>query len=172
MRDHIGLGKLAGVVTNLAAAKASHDLVEERGVEIDLLIGRAVERSHGALRGSAATGVRRAAIEDEHRRAIDFAVLGEDLLPLQLGAAEHFAHEAPHIVLGAAGRACARNPRVELLGCFRSFTTVAGLDILGADPASVHEMRPLSIDGVSLDLPDRPSSADHRELGPRSFAQN
>src|SRR5262249_38645726 len=48
-------------------------------------------------------GVRRAAIENEDRRTISFAVLGEDLLPLQFGAAEHLAHEAAHIIVGSAG---------------------------------------------------------------------
>ena len=59
------------------------------------------------LRGAAATGVRRAAIENQHGCAVDLAVLGEDLLPLQFGAAEHLAHETAHIVLrsGGAGRA-------------------------------------------------------------------
>src|SRR5262249_41135064 len=85
-----------------AVAKACRDLIEERSVKIGLRIARAVERSHRALRSSAATGMRRAAIENEDRRTISFAVLGEDLLPLQLGAAEHLAHEAAHIVLGSA----------------------------------------------------------------------
>src|SRR5262249_45996469 len=97
--------KLARPAADVAAAKARRDLIEERGVEVDLLIGRAVERSHGALRGPAATGVRRAAIENQHRCAVDLAVLGEDLLPLQFGAAEHLAHEAAHIVLRGAGAA-------------------------------------------------------------------
>src|SRR5262249_25443728 len=105
VRDHIGLRKLARSAADIAAAKARRDLIEERGVEIDLLISRAIERSHGALRGSAATGVRRTAIENQHGRAVDLAVLGEDLLPLQFGAAEHLAHEAAHIVLRRAGAA-------------------------------------------------------------------
>src|SRR5262249_49626777 len=72
---------------------------------VGLMMGRAVERSHGALRGAAATGVRRAAIEGQHGRAVDLAVLGEDLLSLQFGAAEPLAHEAAHIVLRSAGAA-------------------------------------------------------------------
>src|SRR5262249_29154850 len=99
VRDHIGLRELARPATDVAAAKARRDLIEEGGVEVDLLISRAVERSHRALRGSAATGMRRAAIKNEDWRTISFAVLGEDLLPLQLGAAEHLAHEAAHVVL-------------------------------------------------------------------------
>jgi hypothetical protein len=58
--------------------------------------------------------MRRAAIENEDRRAISFAVLGEDLLPLQLGAAEHLAHEAAHIILGSASCAPRRGRRLHL----------------------------------------------------------
>jgi hypothetical protein len=64
VRDHVGLGKLARFAANVAAAKARGDLIEEGGVEVDLLVGRTVERSHGALGFSAATRVRRAAIEN------------------------------------------------------------------------------------------------------------
>src|SRR5262249_12056509 len=94
VRDHVSLGKLARSAADVAAAEARRDLIEERRVEIDLLVGRTVERSHGTLRFSTATRVRGAAIENEHRRAIDSAVLGEDLLPLQLGAAENLTDEA------------------------------------------------------------------------------
>src|SRR5262249_33249053 len=105
VRDHVGLRKLARPAADVAAANTRRDLIKERGVEVDLLIGRAVERSHGALRGAAATGVRRAAIENQHWCAIDLSVLGEDLLPLQFSAAEHLAHEAAHVVLRRAGAA-------------------------------------------------------------------
>src|SRR5262249_12048787 len=105
VRDHIGLRKLARPAADVAAAETRRDLIEERGVEVDLLIGRAVERSHGALRGSTATCVRRAAIENQHGCAVELAILGEDLLPLQFGAAEHLAHEAAHVVLRRAGPA-------------------------------------------------------------------
>src|SRR5689334_12174966 len=109
--DHISLGKLARSAADVAAAKARRDLIEERRVEIDLLVGRTVERSHGALRFSTATRVCGAAIENEHRRAIGPAVPGEDLLPLQFGATEHFAHEAAHLVLR---RRCAPRGRRRL----------------------------------------------------------
>src|SRR6266508_702675 len=103
VRDHVGLRKLASLAADIAAAEARRDLIEERGVEINLLVGRTVERSHGAARFSAATGLRRAAIEHQHGRAIGSALLGEDLLPLQLGAAEHLADEATHLVLRSGG---------------------------------------------------------------------
>src|SRR5215471_8072193 len=103
VRDHVGLRKLARPAADIAAAEACRDLIEERGIEIDLLVGRTVERSHGALRDSPATRLRRAAIEDQYRRAIHSAVFGEDLLPLQFGAAEHLADEASHVVLRRGG---------------------------------------------------------------------
>ena len=81
VRDHVGLRELAGLAADVAAAEAGRDLLEERGVEIDLLVRRAIERPHGALRDSAAAGLRLAAVEHENRRAIGLAVLGEDLLP-------------------------------------------------------------------------------------------
>ena len=83
VRDHIGLRELAGLAAEVA----------ERGVEINRLVDRAIERPHGALRDAAARGVGHPAIEHQHRRAISLAVLGEDFLPLQLSAAEHPAYE-------------------------------------------------------------------------------
>src|SRR5262245_12738153 len=96
VRDHIGLRELARSAADVAAAETRRDLIEERGVEVDLLIGRAVEWSHGALRYSAATGLRRTAIENQHGRTIGSAILGEDLLPLLFGAAKDRAHKTPH----------------------------------------------------------------------------
>src|SRR5260370_4197826 len=103
VRDNVGRRKLARLAADVAVVETRRDLVEERGVEIDLLVGGTVEGSHGALRFSAATGVRRAAIENEHGWPIDLAVARKDLLPLQVGAAEHLAHEAAHLVLRSAG---------------------------------------------------------------------
>src|SRR5205814_10584737 len=99
VRNHVSLGKLARSAADVATAKARRDLIEERRVEIDLLVARTVERPHGALRFSAATRVRGAAIENEHRWTIESAVVGEDLFPLQVGAAEHLAYAAAHLVL-------------------------------------------------------------------------
>jgi hypothetical protein len=47
--------------------------------------------------------LRAAAVEDQHRRAIGLAILGEDVPPLHLGAAEHLGDEAAHVVLRRAG---------------------------------------------------------------------
>src|SRR5215831_20876243 len=89
MRDHIALGKLASLVAD-AAAEARRDLIEERGVEIDLLVDRTIEWSHLALRFSAATDLCPATIENQHWRAIVSSILGEDLFPLQFGSFQYF----------------------------------------------------------------------------------
>src|SRR5262245_40475153 len=52
--DHVGLRELAGFAADVAAAEARRDLIEERGVEIDLLVHRTIERPHRALRDPAA----------------------------------------------------------------------------------------------------------------------
>ena len=58
VRDHIGLRELAGLAADVAAAEAGRDLIEERGVEIDLLVGRAIERPHRATAPRRRTGRR------------------------------------------------------------------------------------------------------------------
>ncbi len=98
VRDHIGLREQARLAAGITAAEAGGDLVEERGVEIDLLVDRAVERPHRALRRAAATRVGHAAVHHQHRRTIGLAGLGEHRLPLLLGAAEHPADELARIV--------------------------------------------------------------------------
>src|SRR3984957_2405029 len=105
--DHISLGEFAGLAAGIAALEARLDLLEERGIEIDLLVDRAIERPHGASRRAAAR-VGRAAVHDQRRRPIGLAVLGEDVLPLDLGAAQYARHEAAHLVLGHAGLPLAR----------------------------------------------------------------
>ena len=47
--DHVGLRELAGLAAG-TAAELSLQIVEERGVEIDALIVRAIERAHGRPR--------------------------------------------------------------------------------------------------------------------------
>ena len=68
----------------------------------------AIERSHGALRGAATIALCRAAVENQHGCAISFAVLGEELLPLQFGAAEYLTQEA--------SPGCLVQPRVAVEG--------------------------------------------------------
>src|SRR5512144_1543845 len=156
MRNHIGLGKLAGLAADVAAAKAGRDLIEERGIEIDLLVGRAIKRSHGALRHPAATRLRRAAVEDQNRRSVSLAVSGEDLLPLHLGAAEHFAHEAAHVVLGCA-RTARRRGRLHL------GLAGAGQDFRAADEnARIDPERPAD-EAEHHDRPDAQAAAADRD---------
>ena len=49
MRDHVGLGELARFAADRTAVKTRRDLIEERGVEINLLIAGTIERTHGGL---------------------------------------------------------------------------------------------------------------------------
>src|SRR5207237_457976 len=100
---HIGLREAASAA--LAATEAALDLLEERGVEVDLLVGRAIERPHRALRNAAAGGISLTAEEHERRRPIALAVLAEHVLPDRLGAAEHARHEAAAVVTWRAGLA-------------------------------------------------------------------
>src|SRR3954447_2972052 len=72
VRDYVSLRELTGFAA--AAAKPRLDLVEERSVEIDLLVIGTIERPHCSL-GRAATRLRDAAIHDQRRRAIGLAVL-------------------------------------------------------------------------------------------------
>ncbi len=70
VRDHIGLGEIAG------RGEAAGELVEEGGVEIDAAVGRAVERAHARIR-LAAAGRRAARVEDHARRLVAPAHIAE-----------------------------------------------------------------------------------------------
>jgi hypothetical protein len=85
--NHVGLGELAGVAVR-TAAELVLQIVEERGIEVDALIARAVERSHGRLREGAwrRLGAREQA---QLRRMIGAAVGGENFRPAVLGVAQH-----------------------------------------------------------------------------------
>src|SRR3954471_8790873 len=87
VRDHIGLGELAALASDLAAAETSLEVLEERGVEIDLPIVRTIERSHRGLR-EPARRARGTGKHDQRRRLIGLAGGGEDFLPLHLGGPE------------------------------------------------------------------------------------
>ena len=65
--------------------------------EIDLVVGRAIERSHRGPRLSARTGVRRIGEHHECRRSIALPGLLEDLLPLLVGGAENLRGELAHV---------------------------------------------------------------------------
>jgi len=48
VRDHIGLGELAGVAVQ-TTTELFLQIVEKRGDEVNALIARAIERPHGRL---------------------------------------------------------------------------------------------------------------------------
>src|SRR5215467_1550990 len=108
VRDHVGLRELAALASDLAAAETPLDVLKECGVEIDLLVVRTIERSHGG-RGIAAGRARGAGEHHQRRRPVGLARPREDLAPLRFGAAEHRRNEFLHLIgrqprLGRAGR--------------------------------------------------------------------
>src|SRR5262249_62123119 len=105
------------------------DLVEERGVEVDLAVDRAIERAHARLRRAAAAPVGDAAIHDQDRRGVGLPGLAEDVLPLDLGAAEDARDEHPGRVRRRAGpaRLLLAGPRPVLL-----IVAAAAVDHFGA----------------------------------------
>jgi hypothetical protein len=50
MRNHVGLRELAGFAASITTAEASLQVLEEARIEIDLLVVRTIERTHGGLR--------------------------------------------------------------------------------------------------------------------------
>src|SRR4051812_43116518 len=97
VRDHIGLRELAALAADLAAAETPLEVLEERGVEIDLAVVGTVERTHRGLRESAcrAGGARE---HDQRGRLVGLAGGGEDLLPLHFRASEHGGNELAHLI--------------------------------------------------------------------------
>ena len=101
VRDHVGFGELAGLAA--AAVKAHLHVAEERRVEIDALVARAVERTHRRLR-EAAAALLAAAIEPQRRRSVFLAADAEDLAPDIFGIAEHGGDELAGLSAGAPVR--------------------------------------------------------------------
>src|SRR5262249_5347889 len=54
VRDHVGLRELAGFTADIAGPKPSLKILKETCVEVDLLVQRAIERTHRGLRKAAA----------------------------------------------------------------------------------------------------------------------
>src|SRR5262249_12934339 len=77
--DHIGLRELARRAADLTAAEPGLDILEEGGIEIDLLVLGTVEWAHGALRDAAAGRGGLAAVEHQDGLAVSPAVLLEDV---------------------------------------------------------------------------------------------
>src|SRR5262245_2114582 len=101
VRDYVSLGKLAGLAA--ASLKPLLQLLEERGVQIDPPIERAVERAHGRLR-RAALRPRNLRKDDQLRLLIASAGLLEDDFPAVFGIAQHRRDELAQLVGGSAGR--------------------------------------------------------------------
>src|SRR5215471_10599492 len=54
VRDHIGLRELTGLAANVTGAEPSLKILKEACIEVDLLIQRAIKRTHSRLLKSAA----------------------------------------------------------------------------------------------------------------------
>ena len=158
VRDHVGAGKLAGFAA--ASSKAPLQVLEERRIEIDLLVARTIERPHRALRSSASRA-RRAREHHELGRAIGLAVLGEQVLPLHLGAAEHAAHEARRLVVDRRRR---RTRRLLLL------LLTAGEDLRATDQQPRIDAERVADDAEHHDGADAEPAASHREAAATTAA--
>ena len=130
--DHIGLRELAG------RAEAACQLVEEAEIEIDALIGRAIEGTHRCL-ADAALGPRGVAEQHELGLAILPAHLAEDITPYVFGALEHARDELRFgICRGRRGRRSAlRRRRTRRRGRGRRIARAAATGNVVQDRAGV-----------------------------------
>jgi hypothetical protein len=80
MGDHVSLRELAGLAADVAGSEPSLEILEERGVEVNLAIVRTVEWPHGGL-SEPAGRARDAGKHHKGRRLVGLAVLRENLLP-------------------------------------------------------------------------------------------
>ena len=104
VRDHIGFGKAARLVARAGVEFVLH-VPEERHVQVDILILRAIERPHRRLRHAAAA-VDRAVIEPQPHRMISPPHTRENVGPAVLGVAEHRGDKI--LGLGGARIVCGR----------------------------------------------------------------
>src|SRR5262245_54564008 len=107
VRNHVGLGELAALASDIAAAETPLEILKERGIQIDLPINGTIERTHGGL-GKAACRARGAGEHDERRALVGSASLRENLFPLDFRASQHSRYELTHLIgwsfrLGTAG---------------------------------------------------------------------
>src|SRR3546814_8152601 len=86
MCHYIGLREIAG------RSVALGELVEEAGIEIDALVGRAIEGAHRRLRRAAAT-IAGLIVDMKHRRLVRLPRGCEQPAPLVLGRGENLACE-------------------------------------------------------------------------------
>ena len=101
MRDHIGFRELAGLAA--AAVEAHLHVVEERGVEIDALVARTIERPHGGAGKAAAAVAFDAAVEHQARRPVAVTARLEDVAPDVLGIADNGGDKIAGAVARRAG---------------------------------------------------------------------
>src|SRR6185312_17001324 len=100
VRNHISLGEFARLAA--AAVEAHLYVAEERRVEIDAPVARAIERPHRGLR-EAAAALLAAAIKTQARRTVLATRCLEDSAPCVFGIAQHGGNELPGRVGGRAG---------------------------------------------------------------------
>ncbi len=107
VRDHVGLGEIA------RRTEAPAQFVEERHIQIELAVGRAIERSHLGL--PHATGAaRRPRKQDQRRLLVPLPGSAEDRPPGLLGFGQHLGREAGKLVLGCRPPGIGLNPRRRL----------------------------------------------------------
>src|SRR5262249_49135846 len=97
VRNHVGLGELAALAPDVAAAETPLEILKERGIEIDLPIVRAVEGTHSGL-GKATCRARGAGEHDQRRALVGFAGLRENLFPLDFRASKHGRYKFTHLI--------------------------------------------------------------------------
>src|SRR6516225_682071 len=95
VRNHIGLGELAGFAANIASAEASLEVLEETCVEVNLLIKRAIKRTHCRL-CKPATRSGCSGKHDQRWGFVLFPGLSENVGPFCLRAAKDCRDEPTH----------------------------------------------------------------------------
>src|SRR5262245_44502825 len=93
--DHISFGEFAGFAG--AATEALLNITEERGIEINASIVRAVERSHRRLR-EAATTLDHTRVKTKTRHAVPLPALLENFLPSVLCVPEYGGDKIAHLI--------------------------------------------------------------------------
>src|ERR1043165_1809175 len=154
VRDHVSLRELARARADIAAAEAPLEVAEERRIEIDLLVGRAIERTHGRLCHAALIGARRAGEHHQRRFAITLAALLEGLRPHHVRTAQHARDELAHVVARGAG--LARLARLLLIGL-----PAAGEDLRAADQQARVDAERIADDAEHHDGADAEPAAAH-----------
>ncbi len=127
MGDDIGCREFAGAART--AAKARLDFAEETGVEEDLLVRRAVERSHRRLRHAAAAAIGGVAKQHDARSRVILSAGLEDLAPAVIDLAKNAGDHAADFVFRRAGLGRPR-PAIGLVG---RRLVAAGQDFGAAD---------------------------------------